>query len=183
MTDRNSTAGGLRRAVSAQTFNADEIFEMAQQIERNGARFYHSAANIVTDPRVSSLLVSLARMEEEHERIFAWMRSELGSEMSRAGDTPPRPETIRYLQAFADGLLFDPNADPAGDIAADATQQDILLRAIAIEKDSIAIYVGLKEVVPAALGKNRIDEIIHEEMSHASVLSEHLAASHVRTED
>ena len=30
-------------------FNADEIFEIAEQIERNGANFYRTAAENITD--------------------------------------------------------------------------------------------------------------------------------------
>ena len=30
-------------------FNADEIFEIAEQIERNGAKFYRTAAESVAD--------------------------------------------------------------------------------------------------------------------------------------
>jgi hypothetical protein len=37
-------------------FNADEILEMAEQIERNGARFYRKAAELVKDAAVSKLL-------------------------------------------------------------------------------------------------------------------------------
>jgi rubrerythrin len=40
-------------------FNADEILEMAEQIERNGARFYRRAAEGAVDPRNRQLLSSL----------------------------------------------------------------------------------------------------------------------------
>ena len=56
-------------------FNADEVFEMAEQIERNGARFYRTAAEKF--PEVNPLLLELAAMEDKHEKTFAAMRSEL----------------------------------------------------------------------------------------------------------
>ncbi len=50
-------------------FNADEVFEMAEQIERNGARFYRAAAKKI--PEVSQVFSDLAAMEDEHEKTFA----------------------------------------------------------------------------------------------------------------
>ncbi len=68
-------------------FNADEIFEMAEQLERNGSKFYRTAAETVTLPEESALLLKLAAMEDEHEKTFQRMRSELGDQERR----PPPP--------------------------------------------------------------------------------------------
>ena len=54
--------------------------------------------------------------------------------------------------------------------------QEILKAAIEAEKDSIVFYLGMKEVVPEGLGKNRIDGIIKEEMGHIRLLSKELVA-------
>ena len=48
------------------TFNADEIFEMAEQIERNGAKFYREAAENASDADVKEMLLSMAAMEDGH---------------------------------------------------------------------------------------------------------------------
>ena len=58
-------------------FNADEVFEMAERIERNGGRFYRAAAEKF--PAVRELLLELAEMEDDHERTFANMRAELST--------------------------------------------------------------------------------------------------------
>ena len=50
---------------------ADEIFEMAEQIERNGARFYRRAAQGFTDSRAGRRLLDLAAMERGFARGFA----------------------------------------------------------------------------------------------------------------
>ena len=59
------------------TFNADEIFEMAEQIERNGVKFYNKAAGNVSDGEVRAMLLALAEMEVDHEKTFSAMRAEL----------------------------------------------------------------------------------------------------------
>ena len=67
------------------TFNADEIFEMAGQIERNGARFYRKAAERA-DGECREMLLRLAAKEEDHERTFAAMRAELGPQQPTTFD-------------------------------------------------------------------------------------------------
>ena len=61
-------------------FNADEIFEMAEQIERNGEEFYRKMAESISDAQVSQLFLDLAAMEAEHEKVFASMRADLADQ-------------------------------------------------------------------------------------------------------
>ncbi|MFQ5647048.1 MAG: ferritin family protein, partial [bacterium] len=53
------------------TYNADEIIEIAENIEKNGARFYQQAARVCTDTNVRELLQELAEMEDRHESYFS----------------------------------------------------------------------------------------------------------------
>ena len=157
-------------------FSADEIFEMAQQVERNGATFYRRAAAAVPDPSDRELLLELAAMEDDHERVFASMREDvLGSE---EGPTPfdPQGEAAAYLRAIADGQVFDMDPDPAKFLEYHHGTEDILRKAIALEKESIIFYTGMKEMVSKSLGKERIEQIIREEMKHVVSLNKALTA-------
>ena len=58
-------------------FNADEVFKIAEQIEINGAKFYRSAAEKITDPEKKKLLIHLAEMEDEHIQTFKTMHNQL----------------------------------------------------------------------------------------------------------
>jgi rubrerythrin len=58
-------------------FNADEVFEMAEQLERNGAKFYRDAAEGDVDQSNKQMLLDLSAMEEDHEKTFQSMRAEL----------------------------------------------------------------------------------------------------------
>jgi rubrerythrin len=53
---------------------------------------------------------------------------------------------------------------------------EILKAAIGIEKDSIAFYLGMKDMVSERRGKEKIEEIIREEMEHIRLLSHELMA-------
>ena len=52
-------------------FNAEDVFEMAEQMERNGAKFYKESAGGLSDSPAKTLLDRLAEMEEAHEKMFA----------------------------------------------------------------------------------------------------------------
>jgi len=152
-------------------FNADEIFEMAEEIERNGARFYRKAAEGKEDTHSHQLLLDLAAMEDEHEKLFASMRKDL-SKQERASDVfDPYNEAALYLRAMADGAVFNVKKDPSEDLTGSESMEDILRRAIGLEKDSIVFYLGMKEMVPERLGRPKVEAIIKEEMKHITDLN------------
>ena len=64
-------------------FTADDVFEMAEQLERNGAQFYRNAAENAGDSEAKAFLIRLAEMEDAHEKTFALLRSNL-SEKAKA---------------------------------------------------------------------------------------------------
>ena len=150
--------------------NADEILKIAEQIERNGIVFYEKAAERFSGDEERTLL-SLAKMERNHERAFASMRRELadGDEGLEAFD--PEGEAEKYLAAIADGQIFDLNADPVALLGQQDSIRGILELAIGLEKDSVVFYVAIKEAVPESLGKDKIEKIIKEEMDHIILLS------------
>ncbi len=153
-------------------FNADEVFEMAERIERNGGEFYRAAAKKF--PAVRELLLKLAEMEDDHEKTFADMRAELSAKETDGPVFDPDGQAQMYLRAMADGHIFNPKVDPVEQVAGKDTPEDILQMALAVERDSIAFYVGLKRSVSESAGKDKVEEIIKEEISHVAILSEQL---------
>jgi rubrerythrin len=158
------------------TFNAFEILEMAEQIERNGVKFYRKAARSVFDRRMRQLFEDLADMEVEHEKVFAAMKKQLSEEAREPAVFDPENETALYLQAMADGHVFDPKKDLSKQMTGTESVEDILKLAIGIEKDSIVFYLGLKDFVPVRGGKDKVESIIKEEMGHIAILNQKLSA-------
>ena len=160
-------------------FNADEIFEIAQQIERNGARFYELAAEIIDNPSVKKLLLDLSAMEVEHEKTFVSLRASLSDQEKEKTVFDPEDESVLYLKALADSQFFLKKDIPDVLSNMNQTEKDfakkIIKYAMGAEKDSIVFYLGMKELVPENLGKNKIDQIIKEEMSHIRLLGKELA--------
>ena len=158
----------------AVTFNADEVFAMAEQIERNGAKFYRKAAENTASEPARDKLVKLAEMEDEHEKTFADMRADLAKTDKGVISFDPDDQAERFLQAVADGHVFDTTVDPSEKLTGDETLSEILTTAIGLEKDSIVFYIGLQMAVGEGLGKEKIDDIIAEEVSHVALLSNEL---------
>ena len=157
-------------------FNADEILEMAELIERNGARFYRKAAELVEDAAISKIFEDLAVWEDGHERIFATMRTDLADQEREPKVFDPERETSMYLRAMADGHVFDAKVDPADTLTGKESAEDILRMAIGQEKDSIVFYTGLKETISQTTGRERIEAIIKEEMGHIGFLNREITA-------
>ena len=159
-------------------FNVDEIFEIAEQIERNGAQFYRQNAEKISASLIRQLLLDLAAMEEEHEKVFHSMRADLSDREKEPTVFDPEGESAMYLRALADLRVFDEKAGdsfviPEG-ISEDEKAKMILRAAIGLEKESIVFYTGMKEFVPEKLGKDKIENIIKEEMKHISFLNNSL---------
>ena len=150
-------------------FNADEIFEMAEQMERNSEKFYKDAAATIGDEAHKKLLLELAAMEVDHEKTFKAMRSDLKATEKSATVFDPQGEAALYLRALVDTrVFFEKKVDVS-------SMESILKAAIEAEKDSIVFYLGMKNAVPDKFGKDRIEGIIKEEMGHIRLLSRELA--------
>jgi rubrerythrin len=153
----------------ADTFDACGVFEIAEQIERNGAKFYSEAAEIFDDDNMCDTLRQLADWETEHERIFAGMKERL-SDPDRTSASPKREQLVNDPKAMAGLAVFGIRPDPRDELTGTESRDDVLRRALEKEKESIAFFEGLKDFAADKAGKDKIDDIIKEEMGHIATL-------------
>ncbi len=158
------------------SLNALEVFEIAERIERNSVNFYLKASEALSDEQLSEVLLSLAEFEKEHEKSYINMRKQISTKEWAATAFDPENEMALYLKKIADSHIFDPEKDPAEQLKDKGTIEDILNFAIQSEKEKIIFYLGLKNYVPTQAGKNKVDEIINEEMNHIAELNLRLSA-------
>ena len=162
----------FKEDVMGFNFNADNIFEMAEEIERNGSKFYKDAAEKISDEALKKLLTSLSSMEVAHEKTFKDMRSKLDQNEKTSKIFDPYDEEILYLQSLADTKIFfkkEINLSSA---------KEVLLAAFTAEKESILFYQGMKNFVPEHIGKKWVDSIIDEEKKHIVLISNELKKLH-----
>lgn len=151
-------------------FNAEEVLKMAEQIENNGQEFYRKASSAVDDFEVSKLLSDLAEWEKGHEALFASMRNELSSEEKSQTAIDPYCEAALYLKAMADNHVFKQTNESLSMLEGDKSTEKIIDLAIQFEKDSLLFFLGLERLVSPRLGKERVYEIIDEEIGHIAYL-------------
>jgi rubrerythrin len=156
------------------TFNADEVLAMAEQIERNGWRFYLRAGEIATDAATARLLGNLAEWERGHEDLFASMRAELTEEEKKSTAFDPDGETELYLRAMADAHVFNAREGPESLLTGDESAAEVIEKALGFERDSILFFLGMAKVVPARLGSGKVQKVLDEETGHVAYLKRQL---------
>lgn len=152
-----------------------EILEIAERIERNGAKFYRRAAGLCDDAGISALFVELAQWEMRHVDIFKKMKKRLVGkdwELGTVSGTPLGPSDSQMLAGLA---VFGVHPDPESELTGRESRADVIRLAIEKEKDSIVYYNGLKAFVPSEPDRTVIRDIILEEMKHVRILMESLA--------
>lgn len=160
------------------TFNADEIYAMAEEMERNAAIFYHEAARKASDEEAEKLLLSLADMEDEHYRVFADMRRNLPENAKSPTVYDPDNQAAAYLQTMADSRGYEGRISPAKKLTGKETIQELVDIALNSEKESVVFYVGLRSLVSEKAGRNKVDDIINEEIGHIAALNKKKASLH-----
>jgi rubrerythrin len=157
------------------TFNADEVLKMAERIEADGAEFYRRAAKLhAKSGGNTGFLLRLADMEDEHRRTFAAMRAALPPRLREETAFDPYLEATLYLQGLADAHGGEGAPSAARALTGKETMADILRTAIGLEEKSIVFYLGLKDMVPPEMGRDRVEAIVAEEKSHIVTLAAEL---------
>ena len=155
-------------------FNADEIFEMAEQIERNGAKFYRDAADNASNADIKQMLLDMAAMEDGHLETFEQMREQLAGRETGATVFDPDNEAALYLQTMAESHGSEGMKSPTMKLTGRESTKQVLEAALGAERDSVLFYVGLKDLVPANAGKDKVEAVIKEEISHIAAISRKL---------
>jgi len=157
--------------MSTLIYNANDVFEIAKRIERNGAAFYRAAAEVMADAQSRDLMNNLAEMEVQHEAVFASMQQGLSGTETEETLYDPHDEAYAFLKGMADKYVFSPNEERDRVVKPGAGAVPILDEALQREHDSVVFYEAIKIMVPEKYGRPRIDEIIQQEMGHIMLLS------------
>lgn len=147
-------------------FSANEIFNLAIQIEENGEHFYRKALAQVPDQSFREMLLWLADEEAAHRSSFLDMQKST----PQSGDEEWAEQVSGALlkSSVQDHLFSLDEVDP-GSIT-DPWQ--LLATALELEQDSVMFY----EIIAAFVTKQdtlmRLKAIIAEEQKHIETLKE-----------
>ncbi len=153
--------------------NAFEVFEIAEQIERNAVKFYRKAAELFNEPNICTMFIELADWETKHEQVFRDMGKQLvkPNKKTRTLESEKKQFDPKLMACLT---VFGTVSDPPHKLKSIEKIADVLKTAIAKEQDSIAFFEGLKDFVPTSDDKNKVDDIIKEEMHHIKILNQAL---------
>ena len=156
------------------SFNADEIFQVAIEIEDNGRVFYEKAREFVDDGEIKELFSYLALQEMEHKKTFSAMRSDLPDSSRETTLWDPDNETDQYLKMMADMNVFNKKESLEEKLKEIGDLPQALRLAIQFEKDSILFYMLMQDFTKATKGRDRINGLIEEEKAHLRELARRL---------
>jgi len=158
-------------------FDETEILRIAERIERNGCEFYREVMGMEAEmgPELHKLITKLLKMEEGHIGVFASMIKRIKDPKLENIIFDPYGESADYLQAVADGHVFNSNNDDCLNAKEKfSTIESALEAALSLEKDAITFYLGMIEALHGKRDREIINNIIKEEMLHVAMLSREL---------
>ena len=154
-----------------QRFNADEIFSMGVQIEKNGFAFYSEAAAHTDDTDLRDLFQRLAEWEQNHVRIFENLRLKLPA-AAKEEDVFDQDNMVHlYLKAVADNNVFVKGLALNPEALVWTSPVKVLTTALDFEKDSVVFFSSMKEVTTEKSGTVEVDKLVAEELRHIGFLT------------
>ena len=159
----------------AITFNADEIFEIAEQIERNGQKFYSKSSERVQNKQAKAVLKNLADMETKHLETFQRLHAKIDAKTREELTWDPDGQAVAYLRAAADSHIFKTDTDPTSLLSDNSDPKEILELALQFEKDSVVYFLGVSDMVPERLGKAEVLRLAKQEQGHIAIIQRTLS--------
>ncbi|PKL50119.1 MAG: hypothetical protein CVV42_03780 [Candidatus Riflebacteria bacterium HGW-Riflebacteria-2] len=154
--------------------NADELMEMAIQIEKNGKEYFAAMAERSDNPKVKQIFSFLVREEQTHLENFVKVRDRLAEkhdENFQMADEYNTPEMDAYVQAMTDGRVF-PNLRSHEELVAEIKDDEqAIYHAIGFEKDTVLFFGDILGILgPDDENRALIEELIRQEKIHIAKL-------------
>ena len=155
-------------------FNVFEVFQIAEKIERNGAKFYLRAAELFDDSERRDIFYKLANWKAKHEKALAEKRKHFSEETGQFGTFDPdnyvlsNPHVMASLAAFATKPMLQRQ------MTGHEGKKEIFKTAIRRSKQAIVFYEGLKDFSRDPASRDTIEQIVEEEKKHIRILIEAL---------
>ena len=149
-----------------------EVLKIAEEMERQAARFYRRAAGMYKDPAIRKLFSELAQWEKRHVQVLADMKDHFSEQAGERGRFDL--DRVELSRLDVPPAAFNEHREPAKELAGDETRADMLKLAIKKERYTIGYYTGLTEF---ALGQDNIKairSIVQEERRHVRILMQSL---------
>jgi len=152
-------------------YSANELVELAVQIEKRGYAYYDEALKRKgLTPKAAELFILLRDQEKKHEQFFLSLRNE--SDHLELDESNDWDSVSSFLRSMTDCWVFDcPEAALAK--AKDATDvEELIDNALSFEKDTLLFFKSLQDVIVDEHKVSLLDAIINEEIMHINKLTQ-----------
>ncbi len=151
------------------SYNAYEVFEIADNLEIAGGAFYRKAAEKVQDEGdVKKLLNDLADMEEAHQSYFQTLREKYKVE-EIDGLIDLESQAGAYLKVIGETHAMHSLSNVLDE--GELTARRVLEVAINFEKDSVVFFSSLQAALIDDSEKEHVGQIVREESEHVGMLT------------
>ena len=151
----------------------DEVFEVAKQIEKNGAAFYLNASESVDNPQLKKTFLDLHEAEKKHHLEFFNMQTLLKDDISPDYD----PGFLEFVQMTYEEKVFNEIKDYN---FTDINIDEVFKLALQGEKNSIVFYESLRRLCNSKEVRAHIQTIIVEEIRHIFTLKKNAILNGVK---
>ena len=146
-------------------FSADEIFDLAIRIERNGEKFYRDLISRLESTELKEALGWLADEEVRHAQFFANLKEESKNRERRIlGEDGVDNMLLQDLLGDRVFSLDDLDLSSLSDL------RSLLQYAIEFERDTILFFEMIKPFVEEDAALEKLEAIIQEEHRHIVTL-------------
>lgn len=153
-------------------FSANEVIEMAVQIEKSGYTFYDRALKKEQLKNSTRELLTLLRDQEiKHEQFFLSLRDQ--KDLFSLDETQDWDMISSYIRMITDARLFNDESSAIKLVDKAETDLELVNYAITFEKDTLLFFHTLKEKINGEKTKQIVQEIIQEEITHVFHLTEY----------
>jgi rubrerythrin len=156
-------------------FSANEILDMAIELEKNGERVYRDAIEKVSNPELITLLEWMADEEVKHANWFAELKLKLDQKSVNPFMEKMSRELFNDLLGDKNFILKDIDFSSVSEI------DDLIAIFIEFEKDSVRFYEVLEPFIEDPVSLESLQKIIDEENHHIDRMLELMGRQEVFT--
>ena len=151
----------------AMQFSADEVLEMAVELERRGIAFYENLSKKTSDQKSREIFIFLSEEEKKHLEYFQKTKDDLNTQIDFVPDT--MDETNNYLGSLIENGVLGKILQGLDLTQGDSSIEKALEVGMEVEKESVKFYESMEIIVPESK-KEWLKKVIQEEKKHYAIL-------------
>lgn len=150
---------------------ANDIVDLAMQVELNGEAYYRAVAKKATAAKVKALFEDLADQEVMHYKVFSKLAQSVKESPMMTDEE--WEEYIKYLNVTVQSAFFEGQDKALAEAEEVGDEKEAIRKALGFEKETLLFFYDLRDAVPAA-HREFVEKVADEEKKHIRRLAKML---------